>query len=358
MRQVRVGVAGVGHWARTAHLPAVEAHPNAVLVALADPDATNLGRSCRRYGVEAGFRDGQEMLARCELDAVIVAAPHRHHYEIAAAAIGRGLHVLVEKPLVLEPADGRRLIRAAAEAGVEIVVGYTWHYNRQVLRARQWIAEGRIGTIQYVQSFFGSSPVNLYRGHPEADVYAYGEGAAFDGPLPSTYSDPLLAGGGQGQTQLTHSIALLLFMTGLEPERVSAFMNSGGTAVDVVDALSIRFRGGALGVIGSTGAVTPVTHTDTLEYIIHGSSGHLHFDVMDGALRLYASDGATDAPQLPAADRYPMWGPATNLIELAVGRGLNGSPASYGLLTAETLHAAYRSAASDGSAIDIEGGSQ
>ncbi len=358
MRRVRIGVAGVGHWARTAHLPAVEAHPDAVLVALADPDSTNLARSRARYGVAAGFSDAHEMLAECELDAVIVAAPHRDHSEIAAAAIARGLHVLVEKPLVLDPADGRRLIEAAAVAGVEIVVGYTWHYNPQVLRARQWIAEGRIGSIRYVQSFFGSSPVNLYRGDPEADVYAYGEGAAFDGPLPSTYSDPLLAGGGQGQTQLTHSIALLLFMTGLDPERVSAFMDNGGTAVDVVDALSIRFRGGALGVIGSTGAVTPVTHTDTLEYVMHGSSGHLHFDVMDGSLRLYTSDGATDEPELPAADRYPMWGPATNLIELAMGRGLNGSPASYGQRTVETLHAAYRSAARNGSAIDIEGGSQ
>jgi predicted dehydrogenase len=295
------------------------------------------------------------MLATCDLDAVIVAAPHRYHYEIAAAAIGRGLHVLVEKPLVLEPADGRRLIQAAADAGVEILVGYTWHYNRQVLRARQWISEGRIGSIQYVQSFFGSSPINLYRGDPGADIYAYGEGASFDGPLPTTYSDPHIAGGGQGQTQLTHSIALLLFMTGLEPERVAAFMARQSTAVDVVDALSIRFRGGALGVIGSTGAVTQVTHTDTLEYIIHGSTGHLHFDVMDGSLRLYGSDGQTEEPVLPAVDRYPKSSPAGNLIDVALGTGTNGSPASFGQRTVEILHAAYRSADLDGTAINVEG---
>jgi predicted dehydrogenase len=355
MRRVRVGVAGVGHWARTAHLPAVDSHPNAELVALADPDSSNLERSRRRYGVEACFSDPFEMLATCDLDALIVATPHVFHYEIAAAAIARGLHVLIEKPLVLDPADGTRLIEAAAVAGVEIVVGYTWHYNRQVLRARQWIAEGRIGSIHYVQSFFGSSPVNLYRGDPEADVYAYGAGDSFNGPLKTTYSEPSLAGGGQGQTQLTHSIALLLFLTGLEPERVAAFMERQSTAVDVVDALSIRFRGGALGVIGSTGAVTPVTHTDTLEYIIHGSAGHLHFDVMDGTLRLYASDGSTEEPVLPAADRYPMSSPARNLIDLARGIGTNGSPASFGQRTVEILHAAYRSAALDGTSMAVEG---
>ena len=356
MDRVRVGVAGAGHWARTAHLPSVAAHPNADLVALADPDPGNLERSRQRYGVEACFDDPLTMLATTPMDALIIAAPHVHHYPIATAAIARGLHVLIEKPLVLDPADGRRLIEAADAAGVEIVVGYTWHYNEQVLTARRWIADGRIGSIVYVQSFFGSSPVNLYQGHPEADVYAYGAGDGFDGPLPTTYSDPKLAGGGQGQTQLTHSIALLLFLTGLEPERVAAFMENQAAAVDVVDAISIRFTGGALGVIGSTGAVVPVTHTDTLEYIIHGSKGHLHFDVMDGALRLYAEDGVTEEPVLPVADRYPMAEPARNLVELALGRGTNGSPVSFGQRTVEILHAAYRSAASDGTAIAVTGG--
>ncbi len=355
MGPVRVGFAGVGHWARTAHLPAVAARPDAVVAALADPDAGNLERSRQRYGVTACFDDPLEMLASVPLDAVVIAAPHVHHYPIAATAIGRGLHVLIEKPLVLDPADGRRLIDAARTARVEIVVGYTWHYNEQVLTARRWIAEGRIGAINYVQSFFGSSPVNLYRGEPEADVYAYGAGARFDGPLRSTYSDPRLAGGGQGQTQLTHSIALLLFLTGLEPERVAAFMDTGSAAIDVVDALTIRFRDGALGVVGSTGAVVPVTHTDTLEYIIHGSAGHLHFDVMDGALRLYTEAGVTEAPILPVADRYPMAGPARNLVDLARGVGTNGSPVAFGQRTVEILDAAYRSAAGNGTALEIEG---
>jgi predicted dehydrogenase len=355
MDKVRVGVAGAGHWARTAHLPALAAHPAAELVALADPDPGNLDRSRQRYGIEACFDDPMAMLATTPMDALVIATPHVHHYPIAAAAIARKVHVLIEKPLVLDPAEGRRLIDAAEASGVEIVVGYTWHYNDQVLTARRWIAEGRLGSIVDVQSFFGSSPVNLYRGEPEADVYAYGTGDRFDGPLKTTYSDPRLAGGGQGQTQLTHSIALLLFLTGLDPERVAAFMEDVSTTVDVVDALTLRFRNGALGVVGSTGAVVPVSHTDTLEYIIHGSAGHLHFDVMDGALRLYTDDGVIDEPTLPPVDRYPMGAPARNLVDLVRGVGVNGSPASFGQRTVEVLHAAYRSAGQEGTAIAIEG---
>lgn len=352
-RPVRVGVAGVGHWAMTAHLPAVRAHPQAKLVAIADPDAVNLDRAQRRFEVPGAFTDPFQMLASSDLDAVIVATPHAYHFEITAEAIRGGRHVLVEKPFVLDPAHGRQLMASATAAGVEIIVGYPWHYDPQALTARRWIAQGLLGTITFVQSFFGSSPINLYRGRPEADGALYGEGAGFFGPKPSTYSDPRLAGGGQGQTQLTHSLALLLFLTGLEPTRVAAFMERQAAAVDVVDVLSIRFRDGALGAVGSTGAVTPTDHTDTLEYIIHGTAGHLQFDVMEGRLRRWTGSGAHEEPVLPEGDRYPMASPATNLIEVALGTGVNGSPATIGQKTVELLHAAYRSAEHDGAPMPV-----
>jgi predicted dehydrogenase len=351
--RVRVGVAGAGHWATTAHMPAVEAHPKATLVAVADTDPTRVERARQRFGVPLGFDDPIEMVAKADLDAVIVASPHATHHAIAMAAVERGLNALVEKPLVLKPEHGRELVRAAERAGTQILVGYTWHYNEQVLRARDWIAAGRLGTITYVQSFFGSSPVNLYRGHPEADDYAYGSGAAYFGPQPATYSDPALAGGGQGQTQLTHSLALLLFLTGLEPERVTAFMENLGASIDVIDSLSIRFRGGALGAIGSTGAVVPTSHTDTLQYRIDGSDGHLRFDVDDGSLRLYTNHLVETAPVIPLEERYPMHRPATNLVDVTLGTAPNGSPVAIGQQTVELLDAAYRSAALAGQPMDL-----
>jgi len=352
---VRVGVAGAGHWATTAHMPAVDAHPGARLVAVADTDPARVDRARRRFDIPSGFLDALEMITTSELDAVVVASPHATHYPIAMAAIERGLNVLVEKPLVLSPEHGRELVRAAERAGVEIVVGYTWHYNDQALTARDWIAEGRLGTVNYVQSFFGSSPVNLYRGNPEADPYAYGSGDAFFGPQPSTYSDPRLAGGGQGQTQLTHSLALLMFLTGLEPDRVSAFMERLDAQIDVVDTLAIRFRGGALGAVGSTGAVVPTDHTDTLEYRIYGTEGHLQFDVDLGALRLFTREGAQTAAVIPPEERYPMDRPATNLVDVTLGTATNGSPVAIAQLTVELLDAAYRSAAIGGQPVEPGG---
>jgi predicted dehydrogenase len=321
-------------------------------VAIADPYPENLERARRAFDAPAAFADPLEMLAAADMDAVVVAAPHAHHHEIALHAIRGGRHVLVEKPFVLEPAHGRELIDAAVGQGVEIVVGYPWHFNRQSLAARRWIEDGELGALTYVGSFFGSSAVDLYRGHP--DAYAeYGTGESFFGPRPATYSEPDLAGGGQGQTQMTHSLALLLFLTGLVPTRVTALMASLDAPVDVIDALAIKFEGGAIGSASSTGAVTPLEHTELLEYRIHGSRGHVQFDVMDGRLTLWTSDGSTDAPEVPPEERYPLRSPATNLIDVALGRAENGSDATIAQLTVELLHAAYRSAGSDGAAMDV-----
>ena len=350
---IRVAVAGTGHWAYTAHLPAIEAHPDAHLAAIADPYRPNLERSQRRFAPDATFADPMVMLEEADLDAVVIATPHVYHYPIAAAAIARGLHVLVEKPFVLEPAHGRELMAAAARAGVEILVGYPWHYNDQALTARAWIAEGRLGSINYVQSFFGSSPIDLYRARPEDDP-SYGAGDAFFGPRPTTYSDNELAGGGQGQTQMTHSLALLLFLTDLVPQRVAAFMDPLDTAVDVVDALSIRFGNGAVGLAGSYGAVTPTEHTELLQYQIHGSEGQLWFDVMEGQLQLWSRRGRLESPPIPPEERYPQVRPATNFIDVALGRAPNGSGAVIAQRTVELLHAAYRSASADGSPVDLE----
>lgn len=144
-------------------------------------------------------------------------------------------------------------------------------------------------------------------------------------------------------------------MTGLQPERVAAFMDRQSTAVDVVDALTVRFRGGVLGTIGSTGSVMPRTHTDILEYIIHGTHGHLQFNVADGLLQAFGDDQTVRSPDLVPEERYPMWRPAENLIEVALGLAGNGSPASIAQLTVEAVEAAYRSAAQDGEPVEPKG---
>jgi len=345
----RIGVIGAGHWSQSAHLPAIQMHSDASLVAIADPNRSNLARSVAKFKPKHSYFNHRDMLKELDLDAAVIAVPHRFHSEIARDCLSRGLHVLIEKPMTLIPEDADALVEMANESGLHLVVSYPWHYNEQCLWAKACIDTGRIGKTLFLSCFFGSTVLELYRGRPD-EYPQYGAGAQFFGPQRNTYSDPRISGGGQGQTQLTHALALGLFITGLYPDRVSCLMSHMDTAVDVIDVVTMGFSDGALGSFGTTGAVRPSTHTDTLEYRVYGTDGHIHLDVSDGRAVLYDEQHSRglEAPPLEERLRYPAGRPVENLIELANGRGQNQSPGCLGARVVHVLSAAYASAHAGG----------
>jgi predicted dehydrogenase len=253
------------------------------------------------------------------------------------------LHVLLEKPMTIEPREAYALVELAQVNGRELIIGYPWHYNRQVVALRGAIASGQIGRIEAVACLFASVVRELYRGHPERyrDVLGY----PLNAPSVPTYADTSASGGGQGQWQVTHAAALLQWLTDLEPAEVSAFTADHGLTMDLVDAVSIRFAGGAIGTITSTGGVT-ARQDEMLEYRIFGTEGHIVLDVNGGTAAIHRSDGSVESlVELPAASRYPEWAPVDDLVAVAMGTGVNGSPALLGARTVGLVEAMYRSAA-------------
>jgi predicted dehydrogenase len=81
-------------------------------------------------------------------------------------------------------------------------------------------------------------------------------GAMFE-PDPKTWADPKIAGGGYGHAQLSHSTGMLCWLTGLMPKSVFARMSAPDSAVDLYDALSVSFEGGAIGTVSGAGTVPP-----------------------------------------------------------------------------------------------------
>ena len=245
----RIGVIGTGWWATRAHLPAIAAHPDAELVAIADPNEANRSRAAEVFAPPASYGDYRDMLQAEQLDGIARggAAHPALRYRPRCAAPGRARAAreadgAEQRSRSRATARGRRA-RARDHRGLPVV-----HYNEQVNRAREWIASGAIGNLLYVHSLFASIVWELYRGEPELVADAMGYTVNPTGR--DTYSDPALSGGGQGVTQITHSGALLLHMTGLEPAEVFAHMHNHDLRVDLVDALSVRFEGGCLGTIG------------------------------------------------------------------------------------------------------------
>jgi predicted dehydrogenase len=350
---VSVGVVGCGWWSTNAHLPALHEDDRARLVAVADPDAAKREHAVAALGAEAAFASWEELLDGAELDALVVATPPKHHFAPVAAALARGIHVLVEKPMVVRPAEGRELLALAAAHDAHLLVGYTFQYTPHVIRLREEIAAGRIGAVEHVSCTFASIARELYRGHPEV----YQDGATgFDMsvvPEASTYSEPAAGGGGQAHSQLTHSAALVLHLTGLRPRRVSATVANFELAVDLADALAVEFENGAIGAIDSVGSIQR-GHDEILQCRIYGDAGHAQLDAIQGTAALHLAGGElVRLPDLPEDERYPMGAPVRNLIGVALGEEPNRAPGLLGQQVVELLDGALRSAA-EGRAVALD----
>jgi predicted dehydrogenase len=347
---VRVAVIGTGWWATRAHLPALLANPDAEAVALVDPDEANLARAAEAFGVERTFSDTETMLAETAIDAAVIAVPHAFHAPVATACLERRAHVLLEKPMTIDPAEAWALVELARRVDRELILGYPWHYNTQVLEVRAAIADGRIGRIEAVTCLFASVVREFYRGQPEP--YREVMGYPVNAPRARTFTDTDVSGGGQGQWQVTHAAALLQWLVGLEPTEVAAFTENQDVSMDLVDALSIRFANGAIGTLASTGGAV-IKQPEVLEYRIFGTEGHIFFDVYEGTASIRTADGSVEALAiLPEELRYPEAAPADNLVAIAAHGATNGSPAELGARTVALVDAMYRSA-TDGSATTL-----
>lgn len=344
-RRVRIGVIGTGWWATTAHLPSLKSYPAAEVAAIADPNPERLERAGDTYEIERRYSDYRTMIEREQLDAVIVATPHATHYDIASDVLQHKLGLLLEKPMVLRAREARALTDLAARQNVPLIVGYPWHFVPQHQRLRDAIIAGRLGQIQFVSNHFASMVVEYYRGNPLAYQPVFNWPVT--GPSPTTYSEPSIAGGGQGHLQVTHAAGLLLWLTGLRPVSVGAFMENLDCKVDVCDAITVRFDNGAIGTLSSTGTI-PVAHSGTqqLEYRIYGTEGFALLDVMTSDCRLHFNDGRIETLEpTPREGRYPSDLTSRHLVDVMLGRAENQSPGEIGARTVELIDGAYTSAA-------------
>jgi predicted dehydrogenase len=346
-KKARIAVIGTGWWATYTHIPALQANPLAELTALCDANPERLQAAAQAYGVERTYTDQQAMLASEALDGVVIATPHATHYQLAKDSLIHGKHVLVEKPMVLYAAHAQELVELSVQHGRELIIGYPWHYGPHARRARELIQTGALGAVQYVNCTFSSYIIELLRGHDDAgrsEAYpVHGPGAV--------YSQPHLSGGGMGHLQITHSAGLMFFITQLRARRVHALMRNHDLPLDLVDAITVEFEGGALGTIGGTGNGI---HRK-LDLQIHCEGGCIDMDMVADTTVVRYGDGRQEAldPPTDAMPNYPRFAPADNLVDIILDRAENQSPATIGWRTVELLDAAYRSAKADGQAVAV-----
>lgn len=338
----RIAVVGCGWWATQHHIPGLLSYEGAELVGIVDPDPIRLAAARGAFDVPA-FNSLDELLAAVNVDGVVVATTSATHYTVARQALDAGLHVMVEKPMVFRASEAWELVQMARDGGLVLQVGYTHHYTSSAQRLHEVITSGGIGEILQISSLYATMVESYYRGRP--DDYDKVFHFPITGPGATTYSDPLVAGGGQGMTQVSHLIGMVLWVTGGRATEVSAFMENTDLAVDLVDAIAFRLDNGAVGTVGSTGNLRP-GEPQQQEIRYYGSRGYALQDLVLATIEIHYADGRVEKIAVKEAENpYPASLTARGLADSIAGRGLNVAPGEAGARAVEFLEAAYASAA-------------
>jgi predicted dehydrogenase len=343
MAKARMGVIGAGWWATQHHIPSLKTYEKADLVGIADIKAEKAATAAAHYDIQNTYDDHRDLLA-AGVDGVVIAVQHAYHYQVARDALDAGVSVLVEKPMTLTAADAWDLVERAQRNGLHLMVGYTFQFTRHAQAARAIVQSGKIGELQMVSGIFTSWVESYLRGRPQdyADAFGY----PVTGPEPDSYSDPKMAGGGQGHLQVTHPMGMALWVTDRRAVEVHAFMENYDLALDMVNAYSFRLDNGATGTMASTGAMRPHQRLDQ-GFVYTGSQGVLRQDLAGGRLEAQFNDGASEQfADLTEEEQYAAHLPSRGLTDLILGEGENRAPGEVGARVVEFLEAGYQSAAS------------
>src|SRR5437660_8499238 len=144
-QQVRFGIIGCGGIANGFHMRDLSQIPEAKLAACADIRPEVAKAFAQKWGAPVSYGDYSQLLARDDVDAVVVSTHHETHAAIAVDALEAGKHVLVQKPLTTRLEDADRLVAAAKARPRQKVQCFPFNWTNALVEAVRLINEGAIG---------------------------------------------------------------------------------------------------------------------------------------------------------------------------------------------------------------------
>lgn len=340
MESLKIGVIGLGMGRH--HIAGYQGHPAAQVVALADPDEARLQEIGEKYHVDQRYTSGEELLEKEQLDVVSIATPNKYHHQLTLAAFAAGCHVLCEKPMAMNAAEGRNMIAAAEAAGKRLMINYSYRFTEQSMALKQQVEAGAIGEI-----YFGRTVWHRRRGLP-------GMGGWF--------GQKALSGGGPLIDLGVHRLDLALWLMGYpKPTWVmgstynhlaSALAKQRNAKFDVEDLAAglIKFANGATLVLEASWAAN-IKESEFMETRLYGTLGGLVQRNLDETYKFEAElfverNGAHFDMKL-----HPPLAPVPTPMYHFVESILKGTPhiatGAEGLRVMEILDALYQSASQD-----------
>jgi predicted dehydrogenase len=219
MSTLGFGLIGCGRVAQRVHLPILAGLPQVRLAAIAEPDPQLRERAGRQAGCKA-VSDYATLLGMPAVEAVVICVPSGLHADVTVAALNRGKHVYLEKPLATSLEDARSVLSALERAQTSGMIGFNYRYHRAYQELRRHLRSGEFG----------------------ASVAAHTVLAAPEEALPD-WKRHRDTGGGALLDQASHHFDLIRFLFGDEIEEVSAQLRSQRSEDDTA-TVQVKLAGG------------------------------------------------------------------------------------------------------------------
>jgi predicted dehydrogenase len=247
-RPLRWGVLGAGRILAKLG-PALRRARDVEFLAIASRDRDRAQNAAREYGAARAYAGYDQLLQDADVDVVLNALHNGLHCDWTVRALRAGKHVLCEKPLAPSAAEADQMFAAARASGRWLLEGFMYRFHPQMLLARQWLDQGRIGDLVHLRAGY------LTRGREREN--------------PRYRRD---AGGGALLDLGCYCVNLLRFLARAEPIRATAHAKfDPQTDIDLTLAGLLEFPGGLTGQFACSFEAEGAYSAD-----IVGTTGRLH----------------------------------------------------------------------------------
>lgn len=314
----KIGVLSYAHIHAASYMGCVNQNPNAVLAGIADDNEERGRKAAEAFGTK--YFPSYEALLDSDIDAVIIASENINHKPLTLMAAKAGKHILCEKPLATTMADGRAMIQACKDAGVQLMTAFPCRFSPAMARLREAVQAGTIGEIMAMKG----TNQGLNPGLWFIELDKSGGGAVID--------------------HTVHVTDLMRWITGKEPVEVYAEISNRMYHGDYDDSgiLTISFDGGVFSTLDTSWSrpkTYPTWGNVTLE--ITGTEGVIAMDMFAQNI-IHYNDDAKRINWLPWGDNIDY-----GLIDSFVTSVAEGTPVAItgedGLAAVEVALAAYKS---------------
>ncbi len=267
---VKTGLIGAG-FVSSIHAEALKQCPAAELLAVAAPTQEKVQAFARKNGIPHHFTDYRKLLEMDELDLVVIGVPNDLHYQVTVDAAAAGKHIILEKPMCLNLAQGDRMLAACRHAGVKLMYAEELCFAPKYVRLKQLLDSGALG-----------KPVLIKQSEKH------------DGPHAPHFWDVNRSGGGVTMDMGCHAIEFFRWMLGRPAIRsvyaqMATSVHSAKTQGEDNAILIVEFANGATALAEESW--TKLGGMDDRAEV-HGSKGVAYADLLHGnAIETYSAGG-------------------------------------------------------------------